>query len=294
MGGRLPDFVIIGAMKSGTSSLHEQLRARSGIFMSDPKEPNFFSDDHNYRQGIGRYSRLFEAARSGQLCGESSTHYTKLPTHPRTVERMFQHLPEVRLIYLMRDPIERIISQYIHEWSQREVRGTLEQAVRRHARYLAYSCYARQLEPFLQRFGAGRILPLAFERMIARPDSVLAEVCAFLGDPSPEPALWRPELGIQNPSAQRLRKSGVRAFLRSLPGARPLVHRMPASLRRHLDGFWQMRRRPDLSAGLRAELVEHIDRDLSRLGRWLGRPLRCDHWREQVEAGPLCWSAVVP
>ena len=293
MAGRLPDFVIIGAMKSGTSSLHEQLRARSGIFMSDPKEPNFFSDDHNYRQGIDRYRRLFEAARPEQLCGESSTHYTKLPAYPLTVQRMVQHLPEVRLIYLMRDPIERIVSQYIHEWSQREVRGTLEQAVRQHSRYLAYSCYARQLDPFLRHFGAARILPLAFERMVLRPDSVLAEVCGFLGDPSPEPAVWGPELGIQNPSAQRLRRSGLRALLRSLPGARPLVRRLPPPLRQSLDGLWQMRRRPQLPAELRAELVGSIDRDLARLGSWLGRSLDCDRWKEQVSERPLRWSSEI-
>ncbi|HTO70120.1 MAG TPA: sulfotransferase, partial [Myxococcota bacterium] len=79
---RLPDFAIIGAMKCGTSTLHEQLALRSGFFMSRPKEPNFFSDDDQYARGVGWYAGLFAGAAPGQLCGESSTHYTKLPTYP--------------------------------------------------------------------------------------------------------------------------------------------------------------------------------------------------------------------
>ena len=85
-----PDFIVIGAMKSATTTLHEQLARQPGIFMSRPKEPNFFSDDAIYARGWGWYSSLFQAADLGSLRGESSTHYTKLPTFPRTVERMVQ------------------------------------------------------------------------------------------------------------------------------------------------------------------------------------------------------------
>ena len=95
---RLPDFIVIGAMKCATSTLHYQLAAQLGIFMSTPKEPNFFSDDKAFAGGIDKYAALFRAATPRDLCGESSTHYTKLPTYPRTVERMRRHLSNVRLI----------------------------------------------------------------------------------------------------------------------------------------------------------------------------------------------------
>ncbi len=78
---RLPDFIIIGAMKSATSTLHNQLSAQPGIFMSTPKEPNFFSDDDIYNQGLSWYSGLFSDANARDICGESSTHYTKLPDY---------------------------------------------------------------------------------------------------------------------------------------------------------------------------------------------------------------------
>ena len=82
---RLPDFIVIGAMKSATSTLHEQLAVQPGFFMSAEKEPNFFSNDENYAHGLAWYRSLFDNAASSDLCGESSTHYTKLPTYPNTV-----------------------------------------------------------------------------------------------------------------------------------------------------------------------------------------------------------------
>src|SRR5580704_13557650 len=103
-----PDFIVIGAMKSATTTLHEQLARQPGIFMSRPKEPNFFSDDEVYERGLPWYLSIFQGAGESALCGESSTHYTKLPAHPRTVERMARALPRVRVVYVMRHPIDRL------------------------------------------------------------------------------------------------------------------------------------------------------------------------------------------
>ena len=117
-----PDFIVVGAMKSATTTLHEQLARQPGVFMSSPKEPNFFSDDAIYARGWGWYSSLFGEAGPGVVRGESSTHYTKLPTFPRTVERMVHDLPCVKLIYVMRHPIDRLISQYVHELTAGAIR----------------------------------------------------------------------------------------------------------------------------------------------------------------------------
>src|SRR3974390_1289373 len=95
-----PDFIVIGAMKSATTTLHEQLARQPGLYMSRPKEPNFFSDDRNYARGLESYHPCFEGCGEEQLVGESSTHYTKLPTHPHTVSRMVRALPHVKLIYV--------------------------------------------------------------------------------------------------------------------------------------------------------------------------------------------------
>src|SRR4051794_32998775 len=83
--------------------------------MSRPKEPNFFSDDEIFARGFDWYTSLFQKAELTDLCGESSTHYTKLPTHPHTVERLASALPRVKFIYVMRHPIDRLLSHYGHE-----------------------------------------------------------------------------------------------------------------------------------------------------------------------------------
>jgi hypothetical protein len=107
---RRPDFIIIGAMKCATSTLHEQLARQPGVFMSIPKEPNFFSDDAQWSRGVDWYTGLFDDAPADALCGESSTHYTKLPTHPDTVDRMRRFLSAgTRFIYVMRHPVDRLL-----------------------------------------------------------------------------------------------------------------------------------------------------------------------------------------
>lgn len=291
-GGRLPDFVIIGAMKCGTSTLHEQLARRAAFFMSTPKEPNFFSDEDNWAQGLPSYRALFAAARPGQLCGESSTHYTKLPTHPHACERLARHLPDARLVYVMRDPVARLGSQYVHEWSQREVAGGFEEAVARHERYVAYSSYARQLEPYVAAFGRERILLVTMERMLAQPDDELERVCRFLGEaPGGDPVRWRDDIGAQNVSRERMRKSRLRSALLAVPGVRAVVDRIPHGPRERLKALWRIERRPELSPRLRADVEARLDEDLARLGAWVGLPLTCSTWKSLVTSRPMQWSA---
>src|SRR5262245_50888304 len=124
----LPHFLIIGAMKAATSTLYDQLRQQPGIFLPELKEPNFFSDDASYARGIDWYCGLFAEACPGDLIGEASTHYTKLPTHPATISRMQEVLETPRLIYVMRHPVDRLISQYMHQKSEGEIRCGLEEA----------------------------------------------------------------------------------------------------------------------------------------------------------------------
>lgn len=290
--GRLPDFVIIGAMKCGTSTLHEQLSRRPGLCMSRPKEPNFFSDDAEWSKGLDAYRALFAQAKPEQRCGESSTHYTKLPTYPNCVARMHDHVPDVKLIYLMRDPMARIASQYLHEWSMREVRGSFGSAVKNHERFAAYSCYARQLEPYVKRWGRDRILLLATERMRAHPDEVLAEVCAFIGDPSETPARWDTSIGAQNVSTERMRKSAARDAVLGLPLISSLKRAAPAWVKNGVKRLWQKRKRPVLPLAVAAEVRARVDKDLAQIGQWIGADLSCDTWRAHVKDRPMEWAVL--
>ena len=285
---RRPDFIIIGAMKCATSTLHEQLAAQPGIVMSTPKEPNFFSDDDQYARGLCWYEGLFEAAGPSDLCGESSTHYTKLPTYSHTVPRLKAHVPRARFIYLMRHPIDRLISHYIHGWTQREIQVPLDKAIAEHPELVDYGRYAMQLEPYIETFGFDRVLPVFFDHLHAAPDVELKRVCEFLGYAG-EPC-WSAEHAGENVSAQRLRRSPLRETLRRIPGLRPLYRSvLSESARDRINSLWRVRRRPALSAGQHARLAAEFDKDLARLGQWLGIELSCKNFKSITSAQSYSW-----
>ena len=116
MNSKIPDFIIIGAAKSGTTSLYKYLCRHPQIFMCTPKEPDFFSIDANYFKGIDWYYSLFNEASPTQVCGEASTTYSRWHQHPKAAERIYQSLGQVKLIYIMRHPVDRAYSFYVHRF----------------------------------------------------------------------------------------------------------------------------------------------------------------------------------
>ena len=123
---RLPDFLIIGAAKSATTTLYEYLTRQQAIFMSPEKEPCYFSHDDVYAKGEDWYRSLFAGARDDQICGEASTTYSRWPQYPHAAERIARAIPQARFIYVMRHPVERIYSFYGHRM-RLQVTMTLEQ-----------------------------------------------------------------------------------------------------------------------------------------------------------------------
>ena len=111
----IPNLFIIGAMKSGTTSLHEYLNEHPDIFMSNVKEPGYFAECMNYYpKDLAWYESLFKEAKGEMIIGESSTNYTKLPICTDVVNKIWEFNPDARFIYVMRDPIKRVISHYWH------------------------------------------------------------------------------------------------------------------------------------------------------------------------------------
>jgi hypothetical protein len=287
--GPLPNFIIIGAMKCGTSTLHEQLARQPGIFMSEPKEPNYFSNDEIYRRGERWYRELFAASAGAMLRGESSTHYTKLPTYPKTVERMRALLPDLKLIYVMRHPVDRLVSHYIHEWSQRVIDAPIERAVEEHDELVEYGCYWKQLQPFIGYYGQGNVLPVFLEHMQREPQTALERVCRFLGyTGAPK---WCDDVARQNVSAERLRLGplGRRLF------ADPVLARIrraivPPAWRNAIKARLTMSARPELTQDCRARLEARFDQDLAPLGMALGTELTCATFKARVAERPLEWA----
>lgn len=260
----LPDFLVIGAMKCGTSTLAAQLAAQSGLFMSTPKEPNFFSDDAVFARGLDWYESLFAAAAPGDLKGEASTHYTKLPTHPHTVARMAAVLSAPRLVYMVRDPIERAVSHFIHEWTEGRMTDNPAEAFAQVPELVEYGLYARQLAPYIDRYGIGSICLTSLERLTADPQGELERVCAHVGLAARP--VWQADLGAQNVSAERIRKLPLHALLVDNPVATALRRTLvPKAVRKRIRDARRYGQRPQISADLRAELATRFAADQAEL-----------------------------
>ena len=141
---RLPTFLIIGAMKAGTTTLYNDLKRQAFIFLPDCKEPNALIDDQILtRSGQIRYSSLFRHARDDQICGEASTAYAKLPHHRNAASRARQILgSNLRVIYIVRDPVLRLVSHYRHDWSLGLIKSDLRTALDEYPDLISFSCYA--------------------------------------------------------------------------------------------------------------------------------------------------------
>jgi hypothetical protein len=155
--------------------------------MSRIKEPGYFVEELAQRQGEDWYLSLFEQNGCFQYRGESSTHYTKLPVYRGVAERLFRFKADARLIYIMRNPIERLVSHYWHNVRDPvygQERHALLKAVRKRPDYLAFGDYAMQLQPYINLFGRDALYVLTFEALIQDPQRELERLYDWLGLPS--------------------------------------------------------------------------------------------------------------
>jgi hypothetical protein len=201
-GGALPNLVVIGAMKCGTTSLHHYLDLHPEICMSRPKELNFFlgpeaapDGEVDWRRGtwacgVDWYAAHFDA--SAPVRGEVSPGYTS-PAHPYVAARMAAVVPGARLVYAVRDPIRRAVSQYRHHRRDGTEPRDLEEALLDPAsQYVTRGRYFERLQPFLATgaFG-GRIDVVAQERLDACGRKTLQRLFASVGV---DDGFWAPDM----------------------------------------------------------------------------------------------------
>ncbi len=180
---RRPDFLIVGAMKAGTTTLFFDLLQNPAVFMPTDKEPgHLLCDDVCTPGGRRDYEARFKRARADQLCGEASTGYTKLPDYPGVPNRAVRLLGrELKVIYLVREPVARIMSQHHHERSGGRITCGIDEAVRRYPRFIDYSRYAMQITPWLETLGPQQVLILHFESYVENRGATVDDVSRFLG-----------------------------------------------------------------------------------------------------------------
>lgn len=184
---QLPSFVVIGAMKAGTTSLHAYLDEHPEISMPFTiKEVNFFNRSDNWNRGISWYKSNFRLnnLKKGEVC----PNYAMFPAFPEVPERMYSILPDARLIYILRDPIERMLSQIHHQLIDgRETRNIAEIIADDTDRwnYRNYSMYYSQLERFLAFYKKEKILIVTLEMLNQSPQLVMSKIFSFLAvDPT--------------------------------------------------------------------------------------------------------------
>jgi hypothetical protein len=274
-----PNLFIIGAMKSGTTSLHEYLDTHPQIVMSETKEPGYFVEELSLAKGEDWYLSLFAQDDRCRYRGESSTHYTKLPVYRGVAERLHRFNPDARLIYIMRDPFERLVSHYWHNVRDAVHGGELRpllKAVKERPDYLAFSDYAMQLAPYLDRFGPQALYTLTFEALIEDPQRELDRLCQWLGLPPAPIAREKSTAHNQKPKAM----AGVAGFgiLNRIEYSTVwdrISPYVPGSLKgwakrrayTSVDEHETQRSLPEL----RREIAEPLRRQIEDLSRLLGR-----------------------
>lgn len=237
---RLPKFLIIGAMKAGTTTLYEDLLSVPGLWLPPQKEPEDLADPKvETEAGLSDYARKYTACPRDCLAGDASTAYAKRPTFEGVASRAKRVIgPDVRIIYLTRDPIHRIVSHYHHLWGLEIENRPLNEAVRESREYVAYSRYNWQVTPWINEFGQENVKIVRFEDYLANRERELADLCNFLGV----------DLSINHTAQTHLNKSDGKR----VPRRGSIIHRILQS------NFYLFVLKPALSSTLRQRIKEAI------------------------------------
>lgn len=299
--GNWPTFIVIGAPKSGTTALYHYVRQHPQVYLSPEKEPRFFAfegarpdyrgpcdETRTNRQVVteaSAYLSLFAGATSAQHArGEMSTVYLYFPG---SAERMRHHVPEARLIAILRQPVDRAFSNYAMALGEgREPERDFARAVRAEPdrirsgwapewHYLARGFYAEQLERYFAAFDRSQIRVYLHEDLLRDPLALLRDFFAFIGVDE----AFVPDVSRRHNESRVPRSQVFQRFLtQSHPLKQALQTLVPASLAR--SGIAALKRlnlaRPRLDPALRRSLTEGYRDDILRLQELIGRDL--SHW----------------
>lgn len=265
----LPNFIVIGAMKCGTSSLHYYLSLHPEVFMSTPKELDFFVAERNWDKGLEWYESHFALDKKSnkvKIYGEASTNYTKYPAFKGIPGRIQSLLPDARLIYLIRNPIDRICSHYMHNYYEEIETRPFSEALSsfNDNHYINCSKYYMQLEQYLEYYSMESILVITTEELRKSPLDTMKKVFTFLGINN---SFYTEKFtkilhkttgeGIKNAFGRFLSKVPIGRYVKSfLPSYSLKLYSQIA--KRRID-------RPVLDKNLKQDLAGYLKDDIDRL-----------------------------
>jgi len=268
---RTPDFIIIGAMKCGQTSLKNGLRTHPEIFINWG-EPKFFHSDRYHEQGLDSYLSLFEG-RDEAVVGEGSGFYAWDSWCEETAERMGRDVPEAKILYIIRHPVERVASHWAWGIANGRPWGTINEAVQEVNRLIEMSLYRRQLSRYRTHFDDDQIKVLFLEDLKTDPEAFFRDCGRFLGvDPNgfdfeeaATPKNQTADKRTDTRLVQRLRQwSGFWRLKEMMPD--PVIRFGERVLRR--DGKME----PDWDMAVRRQVEERLASDAARMLDYCDRP----------------------
>jgi hypothetical protein len=298
---KMPNFLLIGAQKCGTTAFYESLRQHPEIYMSPVKEPFYFvlngapppypiprqeyADRLRYTEES--YLALFQNVVDQRAIGEASALYLSSYHPERTAAKIHAFNPQMRLIALLRQPAERAWSAFQY-YRAREFEPIQDfdaalaaESTRRNGddlpdlRYFANGCYFANLKPYFERCPREQIRVYLYEEWNRQPQALLGDIFAFLGVDN--------NVVIEPPRANvtfHYRHAWLRRFLDEPNVARKGIERiLRGRLRKrlyHKLRTYNQRQSPPLDAGLRRTLTERYRSDIEQLQTLIGRDL--SHW----------------
>ena len=292
---RIPEIFLIGSAKSATSLLAKSLDQHPKIKLGSLKEPNFFSHYSSFSRGFDWYSSLYDNVRSDQFALDASTGYTRWPQNPGTAGRIHACAPNAKLVYLMRHPVERAYSHFVHRWTKELYRGmpfslSFEEHVEHDPMCLDSSNYQAQIEEYLQYFPRESLLCLFTKDVEADKVAVLQKICRFIGvDDSAEHFKEAPARANQSSKFLESRvRTQVTSKIKSIPLVEPLLPLIPKSVR---DGLYEFFRGtslgsqaeqeftpPPIPADVRQQMLERFADSNAWVAEFAGRDL--SHWNQ--------------
>jgi sulfotransferase family protein len=268
--GALPNLIVIGAQKCGTSVLHYYLSLHPEVSMSKPKELNFFIEERNWPRGVDWYRGHFDP--DARVRGEASPNYSAYPQHQGVPDRMHSVVPEARLIYMIRDPLERIAAHWVHNYAKRREKGTLAETLTHpNTSYVTRSLYAMQLERFLAFYPREQVLVFQQSELRYKRMETLRRIFEFLGvDPDYTHPRFEQE---RHQTARKTRATRLAVKLEKL-GRSSRARMLPSNFWLVLDDRLPLRRaikRPDVRASLPPDALAQLRADAERLRELTGR-----------------------
>jgi hypothetical protein len=272
----LPNFLIIGAMKAGTTSLHRYLQEHPQVFVSEKKELEYFTNDPSVRERRAWYELQFAASSSAIAIGEASTAYAKYPIVKGVPRRIAELIPHARLVYIIRHPIERMRSQYLHEFLLGEERRPIEQALLVDPKFCFFSSYSLQISQYLEYFPRSQLLVITAEDLRNDRRATLDRIGRFLDIPDRwETSAMQRE--FHTTAEKRVVPPVIRRAL-SAPSYRLVSPYVPTAVKRFARRWMDRRvdvRRGEIAAGVERELIDRLREDVMSLRIHLGPDFHC-------------------